>query len=270
MEDYFSAKAMLFEPERAEAAVVNADDPHGRLLLDAARIPTRAYSLDDTTDLEVGVGGSTFTWQGRRARVPLTGVFNVRNALGAATAALELGVDLDAIVEGLDAVGTVDGRFEVVEAGPPFAVVVDYAHTPDGLEQVLRAARQVASGRVLTVFGCGGERDREKRPLMGEVATRLADLTVVTSDNPRSEDPLAIIDAIRAGIPSAAAVEVEPDRRAAIALALRHAGDGDVVVVAGKGHETTQVVGDTVLDFDDRTVVREELARRADRPEGAR
>ncbi|HUF33373.1 MAG TPA: UDP-N-acetylmuramoyl-L-alanyl-D-glutamate--2,6-diaminopimelate ligase [Acidimicrobiales bacterium] len=262
MEDYFSAKAMLFEPERSERAVVNADDPHGRLLLDAARIPTRPYSLDDASDLELHMTGATFTWQGERIHLPLSGEFNVRNALAAATAALEVGVPLDAVAEGLASVGPIDGRFEVVAAGPPVAVIVDYAHTPDGIEQVLRAAREIGSGgRVVIVFGCGGDRDREKRPAMGEVASRLADLSVITSDNPRSEEPMAIIDAIRSGAASGAAIEVEPDRRAAIALALRHATDGDVVIVAGKGHETTQTLGDRTIELDDRVVVREELDR---------
>jgi UDP-N-acetylmuramoyl-L-alanyl-D-glutamate--2,6-diaminopimelate ligase len=262
MEHYFAAKAALFEPGLTAAGVVNADDPHGRLLADSARIPTTTWSLADAVDLEVGVASSTFTWEGQRIELPLGGRFNVSNALGAATAARELGVVPADVAAGLASVGPVDGRYEIVEAGPPFTVVVDYAHTPDGIEQVLRASRAaVGDGRVLVVFGCGGDRDREKRPAMGEAATRLADVAVLTSDNPRSEDPTAIIDQVRAGTVPGARLEVEPDRRRAIARALAEAGEGDVVVVAGKGHETTQTIGSRVLPFDDRVVVREELDR---------
>jgi UDP-N-acetylmuramoyl-L-alanyl-D-glutamate--2,6-diaminopimelate ligase len=262
LEDYFAAKAALFEPELTDRAVVNADDPHGRLLLDAARVPTRAFSLDDVEDLEVGVMGSTCTWHGHRLHIPLGGAFNVSNALAAATAALELGIDVGTVVDGIAAVPPVDGRFEVVEPGPPVTVVVDYAHTPDGLEQLLRAARAACEGRVLLVFGCGGDRDREKRPEMGEIAARWADVAVVTSDNPRSEDPLDIIEAVRAGAPPGS-LDAEPDRRTAIGRALDLAAEGDLVVVAGKGHETTQTFAQGVIDFDDREVVREEVARRA-------
>jgi UDP-N-acetylmuramoyl-L-alanyl-D-glutamate--2,6-diaminopimelate ligase len=242
--------------------VVNVDDPHGRLLVEASHIPTHPFSLDDAVDLEVGAGGSTFRWQGEHVALRLGGRFNVANALAAATAARLLDVPAATIAAGLTAAGPVSGRFETVEAGQPFRVVVDYAHTPDGLEQLLTAAREVAAPqRVLVVFGCGGDRDRTKRPAMGEVAARLADVAVVTSDNPRSEDPLAIIDEVTAGAGGAATLTVEPDRRAAIALALGAAAAGDVVVVAGKGHETTQTVGDRVLPFDDREVVQQELER---------
>lgn len=258
MEDYFAAKARLFEPERTSIGVVNADDPRGQLLLDAARIPTRAYSLSDVTDLVVGAT-STCTWRGRQLHVPLGGSFNVSNALAAGTAALELGIDEDTIAGAIAGAGQVPGRFELIDAGQPFTVVVDYAHTPDALANVLREARTVAgTDRVLVVFGCGGDKDRGKRPMMGEVASRLADVVVLTSDNPRSEDPMAIIDEIRAG--AAAPVEIEPDRRAAIALAVTQATPGDVVVIAGKGHETTQVIGDATIPFDDRDVAREVLA----------
>ncbi len=262
MERYFAAKARLFEPGMATEAVVCTDDPYGRLLLDGARIPTVGFSIGDAHDLTVGPLASTFRWRGRQVHLPLGGRFNVVNALAAATAAARLGVPDDVIVEGLGSVAPVPGRFEPVRAGQPFTVLVDYAHTPDGLAAVLEAAREVAAGgRVLVVFGCGGDRDRTKRPVMGAIAARLADVVVVTSDNPRSEDPAAIIEDVRRGIPPerAAFVAVEPDRRSAIALALGQARPGDVVVVAGKGHETTQTIGDWVMPFDDRVVVREVL-----------
>jgi UDP-N-acetylmuramoyl-L-alanyl-D-glutamate--2,6-diaminopimelate ligase len=164
-------------------------------------------------------------------------------------------------VAGLAATPPVPGRFEVIRAAGAPPVVVDYAHTPDGLEQLLRAVRSMEPGRLVVVFGCGGDRDREKRPAMGAVASHLADEVVVTSDNPRHEDPLAIIAAVVAGGNGPAPLTVEPDRRAAIAVALSRTGPSDIVVVAGKGHETTQAVGTHVLAFDDRVVVREELAR---------
>lgn len=260
MEDYFAAKARLFEPAYSEVAVVNADDPRGQLLADAATIPTRTYSLGDVVDLEVGQTSSTGTWRGRRLVVPLGGAFNVANALAALTAAVELGVDEATAVAGLAAAPPVPGRFEVIESDRPFRVVVDFAHTPDGIEQVLRAARAVtAGGRVIAVFGAGGDKDRAKRPLMGEAAARHADVVVVTSDNPRSEDPAAIAEAVVAGTAGHRDVRVELDRRAAIELAVAEARPGDLVVVAGKGHETTQTIGDRVLPFDDRLVVREVL-----------
>ena len=265
MEDYFAAKASLFSPERTGVAVVNADDPWGRRLLDSVSVATRPFSLADAVDLQVGATSSTFRWQGRPVRLRLGGTFNVANALAAATAARELDVAAPAVAEGLSSVASIPGRFEAVDAGQPFTVLVDYAHTPASLEQALTAARHATetgggNGRVLVVFGCGGDRDRAKRPAMGEVAARLADVAVLTSDNPRGEDPLAIIGEVRAGAPDPASLIVEPDRRAAIARALSLAGDGDVVVVAGKGHETTQIAGDTVTALDDRVVVREALS----------
>lgn len=269
-EEYFRAKARLFSPELADVGVTNVDDPHGRLLADAAPIEIVAYSHDDATAVDVEVGRLAFTWRGRRIEVPLGGPFNVMNALAAATAAATLGIELDAIVAGLAAVEPVPGRFERVMGAAPSAptVVVDYAHTPDGLEQVIGAARQVAPGRVVVVFGCGGDRDAGKRPLMGAVAARLADHVVVTSDNPRSEDPAAIISAVLVGIDGVdpavtARVDVEADRAAAIELAIGSAGPGDVVVIAGKGHETTQTAGDRVVSFDDRQVARRIMERRS-------
>jgi UDP-N-acetylmuramoyl-L-alanyl-D-glutamate--2,6-diaminopimelate ligase len=260
-EAYFKAKARLFEPDLAAAAVVNAEDPHGRLLLDAAAVPTTPFQLSDVTALAVGVSSSTGRWRGQELRVPIGGLHNVANALAALTSAGLLGVEPGVAVEGLAACGPVPGRLEPIDRGQPFTVLVDFAHTPDALEQVLRAAR-TGAGRVLVVFGAGGDKDRAKRPIMGEVASRLADLAVVTSDNPRSEEPLAIIEAIMAGArqgPAGSRVVAEVDRRSAIALALAEARPGDVVVVAGKGHETTQEIGSRVIPFDDREVVRELL-----------
>jgi UDP-N-acetylmuramoyl-L-alanyl-D-glutamate--2,6-diaminopimelate ligase len=265
---YFRAKARLFTPELAAIGITNIDDAHGRLLRDAAPVPIVPYSAIDATDVEVSAASHSFTWRATPITVGLGGSFNVMNSLAAATAAAELGIGPDVIAAGLGAAGPVPGRFELVtdphgERG--LTAVVDYAHTPDGLEEVLTAARAVARGRVIVVFGCGGDRDRAKRPLMGGVAARLADVVVVTSDNPRSEPPATIIHEVLAGIPAGGRdkVTVEPDRAAAIAAALEVAGDGDVVVVAGKGHETTQTVGDRVLEFDDREVVRSLLEERA-------
>jgi UDP-N-acetylmuramoyl-L-alanyl-D-glutamate--2,6-diaminopimelate ligase len=255
MDDYFAAKATLFDPERAEVAVVNGDDAWGRRLLETARLPTRPFSMADAVDLQLDRTGSSFRWEGEPVRLHIAGRPNVANALAAAAAARELGVAPGAVAAGLSALASVPGRNEVVDRGQPFTVLVDYAHTPDGLEQSLTAARGVAGGgRVLVVFGCGGDRDRAKRPLMGEVATRLADVAVLTSDNPRSEDPAAIIDQVRAGVGRPEVLVVEPDRRAAIALALAEARPHDIVLIAGKGHETTQTVGTESTPFDDRAV----------------
>ena len=273
MEAYFAAKARLFEPDLADAAVVNGDDPRGRLLLDAAVIPTEAYSLADASDVEADLAGTSCTWRGQRLRIPLPGTFNVANALAAATAAAGLGVERPTIARGLAGVGPVAGRFEVVAPGSPVAVIVDYAHTPDGLQQILTSVRSlVGEGRVHVVFGCGGDRDRTKRPAMGGIAARLADHVIVTSDNPRGEDPLAIIDEIAGGADAASArgtVEREPDRREAIASALRAAHAGDVVVIAGKGHEVTQAIGGRELPFDDRLVAVELLEALGMAPGGA-
>jgi UDP-N-acetylmuramoyl-L-alanyl-D-glutamate--2,6-diaminopimelate ligase len=180
--------------------------------------------------------------------------------LCAATCADELGVPPATVAQGLSSLARVPGRFEPVDAGQPFTVVVDYAHTPEGLEQVLRAARPPAPHRLLVVFGCGGERDRGKRPFMAAAATRLADVAVLTSDNPRSEHPLAIIEEARTGAVGESLV-VEPDRAAAIALAVEQARPGDVVVIAGKGHETHQVLADRTVAFDDRAVARAAIER---------
>lgn len=263
MSAYFAAKVRLFQPELVDRAVVNVDDPHGRLLRDAPAVPTDGFSLDDVDDLTLGVDGSSFTWRGERLHVGLAGRFNAANALTAATAAAAVGVTPEQVRRGLAAAGPVPGRFERIDEGQPFLAAVDYAHTPDGLEQLLTAARELAGpGRVLVVFGAGGDRDRTKRPAMGEVAARLADVVVVTTDNPRHEDPAAIISDVERGMDDVLDLRTEPDRRSAIAVAVAEARPGDVLLVAGKGHEATQTVGDTVTPFDDRDELRAALAAR--------
>jgi UDP-N-acetylmuramoyl-L-alanyl-D-glutamate--2,6-diaminopimelate ligase len=211
--------------------------------------------------VEVGAGGSRFRWRGREVHVALGGRFNVSNALVAAELAIALGADVDDVAAGLGAAGGVPGRFERVDAGQPYTIVVDYAHTPDGLEHVLASARELAGGRrVLVVFGCGGERDQSKRPLMGRAAEEGADVVTVTSDNPRGEDPARIIADIVTGF-SARPWLVEADRRVAIAATLAAAEPGDIVVIAGKGHETTQEIAGRVEPFDDRAIAAAEARR---------
>ncbi|MGH8899608.1 MAG: UDP-N-acetylmuramoyl-L-alanyl-D-glutamate--2,6-diaminopimelate ligase [Egibacteraceae bacterium] len=274
LEDYYAAKARLFHPEYTRVGVVNVDDPWGRRLAAAAPVavlrvsPSGAATDADIAALDVEAGrvGSTLTvacaGERVRLRTRLPGRFNVANALCALAAAHAVGVDLDAAVAGIAALDGVPGRMERVDAGQPFTVLVDYAHSPDSVANVLVAARDLAGPRrVLVVVGCGGDRDATKRSLMGRAAAESADLTVLTSDNPRSEDPLAILDTMVSGAQSVpqAAWTVEPDRRAAIALALQAAEPGDVVVIAGKGHESYQELADQVLPFDDRLVARELL-----------
>jgi UDP-N-acetylmuramoyl-L-alanyl-D-glutamate--2,6-diaminopimelate ligase len=267
MEDYFAAKRRLFEAAEG-TRIVNADDPYGRRL--AADFPDAATFAVDAADadyraveLTSGLMGSAFqavTPDGTAdVRIPLPGRFNVANALGALAAARAIGVELPVAAGALTSAGHVPGRFEPVEEGQPFAVLVDYAHTPDSLENVLHAARELGTGRVICVFGAGGDRDRGKRPLMGAAAARLADLAIVTSDNPRSEDPEAILDEIEAGM-GEGAHERQVDRRAAIARAVELAEPGDVVVIAGKGHEQGQEFeGGRKEPFDDRVVAAEAL-----------
>jgi UDP-N-acetylmuramoyl-L-alanyl-D-glutamate--2,6-diaminopimelate ligase len=267
MEDYFAAKRLLFEAE-PQVAIVNIDDPYGARL--AAGFPaatTIAIDAPDAdlraTDIHSEMTGSTFRAGDLALRSPLPGRFNVLNVLGAVAAVRALGVDDDTIVAALPEAGRVPGRFEPVDEGQAFAVLVDYAHTPDSLENVLRAARPLTQGRLLCLFGCGGDRDRGKRPLMGEIAARLADHTIVTSDNPRSEDPDAIVAEILAGIDDRGATEAIVDRHAAIERAIGMAGAGDVVVIAGKGHEQGQEFeGGRKIAFDDVTVAREALRAR--------
>jgi len=270
MEDYFNAKRRLFTELEPGHAVVNRDDAYGARL--ARELPTRTtFALDAPADyraldVRTSVSGSLFKLQGPdgelEVRSPLTGRFNVLNVLGAFAAARALGVSAATCLEAIRTAGQVPGRFQTVDEGQEFAVLVDYAHTPDSLQNVLIAARGITVGRLHVVFGCGGDRDRSKRPLMGEIASRLADRVIVTSDNPRSEDPEAIIAAILAG--AEREVEYEVDRRAAIWRAIAGAAAGDVVVIAGKGHEQGQEFDQgRKVPFDDVTVAQEILRQNA-------
>jgi UDP-N-acetylmuramoyl-L-alanyl-D-glutamate--2,6-diaminopimelate ligase len=264
MESYFGAKATLFAEDRTRHAVLNLDDAWGRRLLDVP-VPVTTFGLDPAADVRaegvrVRVDGLVFRVDGREVTSPLRGVFNVSNCLAAIAASRVVGVDADAAIEGLASAGHVPGRMEPVDSGQDFLVVVDYAHTPDSIRIVLAAARPLATGRVIVVFGCGGDRDRAKRFPMGAAATEGADLTVITTDNPRSEDPHDIIAEVERGaIEGGGRYVVVPDRRTAIRLALAEARAGDVVVVAGKGHEVEQELVGGAVPFDDRVVVREEL-----------
>ncbi|MEM7339133.1 MAG: UDP-N-acetylmuramoyl-L-alanyl-D-glutamate--2,6-diaminopimelate ligase [Actinomycetota bacterium] len=269
MENYFAAKTLLFAPGYTPLAVVNTDDDYGLrlagMLRDESAVTLHRYELRDAEGLVIDGVRSTFTWRGHPVSLPLAGRHNVSNALAAATAAAAIGLDPEVIVAGLEATAPVRGRFELVANDGPFTVAVDYAHTPDALEAVLGAATQMTAGRVIVVFGCGGDRDREKRPEMGKVAQRTADVVVVTSDNPRREDPLDIIDAILNGmdLDHDTNVIVEADRRVAIERAIAEAHPGDIVVIAGKGHEAVQVIQHRELPFDDRQVVLDALGARA-------
>jgi UDP-N-acetylmuramoyl-L-alanyl-D-glutamate--2,6-diaminopimelate ligase len=265
MEDYFNAKRLLFETGPG-TAIVNIDDAYGRRLAEEFECVT--FSVEGreadfaASDATFDAAGAEFTVGGAQIRTRLPGHFNVANALGAFATAIALGLEPRVASEALARAERIPGRFEPIDEGQAFTVLVDYAHTPDSLENVLRAARRLTDGRVIAVFGAGGDRDRAKRPKMGQAGASLSDLAIVTSDNPRSEDPGAIIAEIVGGVGNGSAVEVEPDRRAAIALALSRAKPGDSVVIAGKGHEQGQEFeGGRKVPFDDRAVVREELRR---------
>jgi UDP-N-acetylmuramoyl-L-alanyl-D-glutamate--2,6-diaminopimelate ligase len=267
MEAYFDAKRRLFTPAHARGGVVNADDGWGRRLLGDAEIAMISYAIERPADVratEVAVDedGIAFRVGEDVFRSGLRARFNIENCLGVLAVARAIGLGDDATRRGIAAVEVVPGRMEPIDAGQGFTMVVDYAHTPDSILGVLRGARPLAAGQVIVVFGCGGDRDRAKRPLMGRAAAEGADLVVVTSDNPRSEDPSLIIAEVVAGIPSGTPTIVEPDRRAAIEQAVGSAGDGDVVVIAGKGHETTQEIDGVVLPFDDRAVARAAIEAR--------
>jgi len=264
MEEYFEAKARLFTPRMSDHAVVNLDSAEGRRLL-REELPTTTYGLDReaevrATQVRTTRKGIAFRVGDIEVRSSLRGLFNVENCLAAIATARALGVPEEVAAEGIAAVRGVPGRVEAVEAGQDFLVLVDYAHTPDSLENVLRSARPLTDGRLIVVFGCGGDRDRVKRPLMGRAATSLADLAIVTSDNPRSEDPVAIIGEIEPGArQGGGAYLIEPDRTAAIRLAVEEASAGDVVVIAGKGHETYQELADRTIAFDDRQAAAEQI-----------
>jgi len=255
---YFAAKATLFDASMSAVGVVCRDDSWGQRLLDGSVpgvCPMVSYGMEDVADLEMGSGGSSFVWRGTPVKIRLQGRHNVLNAVGAATAASELGIANEVIAVGLALVTAVRGRFEPVLDTAGIAgdvdVIVDYAHKPDALEAVLRAAGEIARGRVVVVIGAGGDRDKGKRPVMGRIAAELADLAIITSDNPRSEDPRQIIEEMLAGIEDRSNVSVLPDRAEAIAASVLNARPGDFVVLAGKGHETTQTSGEAVIDFDD-------------------
>jgi UDP-N-acetylmuramoyl-L-alanyl-D-glutamate--2,6-diaminopimelate ligase len=264
MEEYFQAKAKLFTVTMARRAVVNIDSAEGRRLLGSG-LPTLTYGLGADADLratevETSLSGLSFRVGGVVIRSSLRGGFNVENCLAAFATARSLGIPDHLAERGIGELRGVPGRMETIEEGQEFLVIVDYAHTPDSVENVLRAARPLTAGRLIAVLGCGGDRDRRKRPLMGKVTTALADLSVITSDNPRSEDPVAIIAEIETGAREGGGpYVVEGDRRLAIRLALGRARPGDVVVIAGKGHETGQEFADHTIPFDDRVVASEEL-----------
>ena len=270
MEEYFQAKRRLFTGVLPPPAAINIGDPYGRRLADelagAHRAPLVTYGLRPEAEvradgLVLGPRGARFTAAGIEIETALLGIFNVENVLGAVAAGLLLDLDDGEIRRGVGAVRGVPGRFEAVDEGQAFAVVVDYAHTPDALDTVLQAARDLGPGRLIAVFGAGGDRDKEKRRPMGQVATARADVVIVTSDNPRSEAPLAIIEDVVQG--TGTDVEIDPDRRSAIETALRMAAEGDVVVIAGKGHEQGQEIDGVVQPFDDRDVARSVLRREA-------
>ncbi|NYE40296.1 UDP-N-acetylmuramoyl-L-alanyl-D-glutamate--2,6-diaminopimelate ligase [Streptomyces fulvorobeus] len=278
MEDYFQAKAQLFTPLRSRRGVVNFDDEYGRRLISEATVPVVTFSAEGHPDadwraegVEVGPQDSTFRVagpQGERitARAPLPGPFNVANSLAAIVTLAVAGVDPQTAADGVAAVPGVPGRLERVDAGQPYLAVVDYAHKTDAVESVLRSLRKVTEGRVHIVLGCGGDRDTTKRASMGAAAARLADTAVLTSDNPRSEDPLAILAAMLSGAAEVPVHErgdvlIDADRAAAIAAAVARAEAGDTVLVAGKGHEQGQDIHGVVRPFDDRKVLRAAIAR---------
>jgi UDP-N-acetylmuramoyl-L-alanyl-D-glutamate--2,6-diaminopimelate ligase len=286
-EDYFRAKAKLFTPAYSAVGVVNVADRYGRRLVAEASVPVVTFCADEgsgayqqadwrAANVRCGADGSSFRVIGpggveADASVTLPGAFNVANALAAIVALVEAGADLADAVDGVSSCPGVPGRLQRVSAlggGQHPDAFIDYSHKPGAVEAVLTALAQVTSGELFVVLGCGGDRDRGKRPLMGAAAARLADVAIFTSDNPRSEDPLAILGEMLNGVLGVpqwerARVIIEPDRAAAIDLAVGMAGKGDVIVVAGKGHETGQYVGGTVLPFDDAAVTAEALARHA-------
>jgi UDP-N-acetylmuramoyl-L-alanyl-D-glutamate--2,6-diaminopimelate ligase len=268
VERYFEAKRRLFVTGDPPPAAVNVGDEHGRRLADELRalgqdqLLTFGFAEDADIrpeQLELGAHGARLRAGGIELRTSLRGRFNVENVLAAVAVGRLLGIEDEAIAAGVEALEGVPGRFEAVDEGQPFAVVVDYSHKPEALENVLRTARELAPNRVICVFGCGGDRDRGKRPVMGRIAAELADVAIVTSDNPRSEDPEAIIAEVLEG--ADASLEAEPDRAAAIERGLALAREGDIVVIAGKGHEQGQELAGRTIPFDDREVVRQVLRR---------
>jgi len=278
VEEYFRAKASLFTPERARSGLVCVDDEHGRRLIREASVPVRTFSITTedadwrVTDVHRAADRSDFRIVGPgvdvRGGCPLPGEFNVANTLAAVAACGEAGLDAAAVATAIASGGGVPGRFERIDVGQDYTVIVDYAHKPDAVAAAIETLRPLTSGRLLVVLGAGGDRDPGKRPIMGEIAARLADVLVVTDDNPRSEDPAsiraALLEGARAADSSCDVVEVG-DRGEAIARALGMARRGDIVLVAGKGHETGQEVSGVVHPFDDREVVRDVLSSRSAR-----
>src|SRR5579871_4919877 len=272
MEDYFAAKMLLFQPRAGSsprAAVINWDDPHAKEIPTAPHMQVIRYGFDEGADLraralEMDFSGLRLTVEfgNRQIRLasPLVGRINAYNIMAACGTALSYGFDWDTIARGIARCRNIPGRFEKVDAGQPFLVVVDYAHTDDALKNTIAVARALKPERVITLFGCGGDRDRSKRPLMGMAAAQASDFVVLTSDNPRSEDPLAIINDAMVGLRRFDTPFVaEPDRAKAIRLALAEAKPHDIVILAGKGHETYQVLKDRVIHFDDRETARNVL-----------
>jgi UDP-N-acetylmuramoyl-L-alanyl-D-glutamate--2,6-diaminopimelate ligase len=272
LDRYRDTKARLFGMVPSDGvSVINADDPAGAAMAAQSRARVVTYGIDRPADVQArgiafGRRGTRLTvhWPGgaREMSLRLPGRFNVSNVLAAFAVGLACGIDAAVVAPALEGLGGVPGRCELVEEGQPFTVLVDYAHSPDSLEKILRLAAQITEGRRIAVFGCGGDRDRLKRPIMGRIGTRLADYAIFTSDNPRGEDPASIVRDIEAGVEGARNFESIVDRRLAIARGLEMAGPGDVVVIAGKGHETYQIIGDRMEAFDDREVAREWLRAR--------
>jgi UDP-N-acetylmuramoyl-L-alanyl-D-glutamate--2,6-diaminopimelate ligase len=281
MENYARAKARLFDlvseqgVKEGKTAILNADDAAAKTMRAHTHCPLITYGVDMPADLtarkiRLGQDGMELTIAYAGAELPavqtgITGLFNVYNVLAAAGAALAEQVSASDITAALAAFSGVPGRFELVRAGQDFSVIVDYAHTPDGMENVLRTARAVTTGRIITVFGCGGDRDRTKRPIMGRIAAELGDVIVLTSDNPRTEDPAAILDEVEAGVlPAIGGKPYEKlvDRRTAIFHAVQTARAGDTVVILGKGHETYQILKDGTIHFDDRETAAEAIRSR--------
>lgn len=277
MDDYLEAKVRLFKgisggvKKGPKFVVVNRDDPYADNIISASGVPAITYGLSGNPDvkavnIKIREQGCSFTAEYRQGAFPLNmklaGLFNVYNTLAALAVGLAAGFDPSLVVKSLESVKGIPGRFELVDCGQDFTVVVDYAHTPDGLENILKAARSVAPGRLITVFGCGGDRDRTKRPIMGRIAGRYSDLPIITSDNPRTEDPMRVINDVEEGIKQVmdpGRYRVIPDRREAIRTAITGAGAGDLVLIAGKGHEDYQIVGSQKLRFDDREEARKVL-----------
>ena len=270
MENYLAAKRLLFTTGMARNAAVNVDEETTEIVREGMTCPYMTYGISQEADLfardiDITESGVSFTLNLRnlhteRVHLLLTGMFNVYNALAAAACALILGVALEDVRKGLEAVVSVPGRVEMLGTRTPYRMILDYSHSPDALENILRTVREFCRGRLILVFGCGGDRDKGKRPMMGEIAGRLADYSILTSDNPRFEDPMAILAAIEAGIrPTGAKYEVIENRREAIRQAMEMAVGGDIIVLAGKGHETYQDIKGVKHPFDEKRVVSELL-----------